>query len=191
MNCRLWSLSGTLPVSSLPTASDGRGIACVIRDALWIGGLTHRGVARRYKYRWDKTVKNASFMRRQHKFGKLVAAALSAMALSMPLAARAHNVTTTESLHEENLSAQSVAKHHYTSPAQRAEDDLLIVKTKVAIADAGLADNYPLTIDADHGVVTLAGVLASPADVQRAVSLVAGIDGVRGVNNRLTWEKQP
>jgi hyperosmotically inducible periplasmic protein len=119
------------------------------------------------------------------------AAALGAIALSMPLAAGAQNVTTTESLHEQDLSAQSAAKHHYASPAERAEDDLLIVKTKAAIADEGLADNYPLTVDADHGVVTLTGVLASREDVQRAVSLVAGIDGVRGVNNRLTWEKKP
>jgi hypothetical protein len=28
-------------------------------------------------------------------------------------------------------------------------------------------------------------------DVQRAVNLVAGIDGVAGVNNRLTWQKVP
>ena len=136
-------------------------------------------------------MKNASFISRRHKLGMLVAAAFGATALSMSLAARAHNVTSTESLREENLSAQSVAKHHYASPAQRAEDELLIVKTKAAIADEGLADNYPLTIDADHGVVTLTGVLASRADVQRAVSLVAGIDGVRGVNNRLTWVKKP
>ena len=133
-------------------------------------------------------MKHASFICR-YKSGRLVAAALGALTLSMPLAAGAQNVTSTERLHEENLSAQSVAKHHYASPAQRADDDLLIVKTKTTIADAGLADNYPMTIDADHGVVTLTGVLASRIDVQRAVSLVASIDGVRGVNNRLTWVK--
>ena len=65
----------------------------------------------------------------------------------------------------------------------------MIVKVKAAIADQGLADNYPLTVDADHGRITLTGVLASPQDVQRAVTLVAGIDGVTGVDNRLTWQK--
>jgi osmotically-inducible protein OsmY len=134
-------------------------------------------------------MKHANFIYHRHKSGRLVATALGALTLSMPLAAGAQNVTSTESQHEENLSAQSVAKHHYALPAQRADDDLLIVKTKTAIADAGLADNYPMTIDADHGVVTLTGVLASRIDVQRAVSLVASIDGVRGVNNRLTWVK--
>ena len=94
-------------------------------------------------------------------------------------------------MHEENQQAQSAAKHHYASPAQRAEDALLIVKIKAAIADEGLADDYPLTVDADHGRVTLVGVLASREDVDRAVALVAGIDGVKGINNRLTWQKNP
>ena len=92
---------------------------------------------------------------------------------------------------EQQLSAHSYEQHHYASPAQRAEDALLIVKVKATIADAGLADNSPLTVDADHGRITLAGVLDSRQDVDRAVALVAGIDGVTAVNNRLTWEKRP
>jgi hypothetical protein len=98
---------------------------------------------------------------------------------------------THESVHEQQLQAQSAAEHHYASPAERAEDDLLIVKVKAAIANSDLADNYPLTVDADHGRVTLTGVLASPDDVQDTVALVKGIDGVTGVNNRLTWAKRP
>jgi hypothetical protein len=31
----------------------------------------------------------------------------------------------------------------------------LIVEAKTAIADEGLADDYPLTVDTDHGRVTL------------------------------------
>jgi hyperosmotically inducible periplasmic protein len=96
---------------------------------------------------------------------------------------------TNESVREQDLSAQSSAMHHYNSPAERAEDDLLIVKVKAAIAGEGLADNYPLTVDSDHGRVTLTGVLASRRDVERAVALVSSINGVKGVNNRLTWEK--
>jgi hyperosmotically inducible periplasmic protein len=136
-------------------------------------------------------MESMSEQRLQRKAGRLVVAALCAIALSIPLAAGAQESTTTQSVQEQNLSAQSATKHHYASPAERAEDDLLIVETKSAIADEGLADNSPLTVDADHGIVTLTGVLASPQDVQRAVSLVAGLDGVRGVNNRLTWEKNP
>ncbi len=62
---------------------------------------------------------------------------------------------------------------------------------KAAIANEGLADDSPLTVDADHGRVTLTGVLASREDVDHAIALVASLDGVKGVNNRLTWQKNP
>lgn len=114
--------------------------------------------------------------------------AVLCIAILLPTA-RAQTSVSSESERQENLSARSVERHHYASPAERAQDALLIVKVKAAIADRGLADNYPLTVDADHGKVTFTGVLASPQDVQRALALVAGIDGVTGVNNRLTWQK--
>lgn len=103
--------------------------------------------------------------------------------------AYSQTVNSDETVKQQELSAHSYQEHHYASPADRAEDALLIVKVKAAIADAGLADNDPLTVDADHGRVTLAGVLDSREDVDRTVAMVAGIDGVIGVNNRLTWQK--
>ncbi len=123
-------------------------------------------------------------------------AACFVAAFSLPLLVSAgpawsQSRITNETVREQNLSAQSAAAHHYNSPAERAEDDLLIVKVKAAIADSGLAEDNPLTVDADHGRVTLTGVLASPEDVERAVNLVAQIGGVTGVNNRLSWEKNP
>jgi osmotically-inducible protein OsmY len=127
---------------------------------------------------------------RRRKAGVLAAALSGLMALSMPAAAQGPERTSSETVHEENLQAQSAAKHHYASPAQRAEDALLIVKIKAAIADEGLADDYPLTVDADHDRVTLVGVLASREDVDRAVALVAGIDGVKGINNRTHLAKE-
>lgn len=127
--------------------------------------------------------------------GQAAAFFATALPLSLVLLAAPPACTQTgvsnETVREQNLSAQSAATHHYNSPAERAEDDLLIVKAKAAIANEGLADNNPLTVDADHGRVTLTGVLASREDVERAVNLVSHIDGVTGVNNRLTWEKDP
>ena len=130
------------------------------------------------------------------KIGRIAGASAAivfsfAMVLSISASSSAQSVVNNESVHEQDLSAQSAARHHYNSPAERAEDDLLIVKVKSAIADEGLADDSPMTVDADHGRVTLTGVLPSREDVQRAVGLVAGIDGVKGVDNRLTWEKNP
>jgi osmotically-inducible protein OsmY len=121
-----------------------------------------------------------------------VAAGLAAAVISLAILAhtvKAQTNVNSESLHQDNLTAHSVEHHHYASPAERAQDALLIVKVKTAIADKRLADNYPLTVDADHGRITLTGVLASPQDVQRVATLVAGIDGVTEVNNRLTWQK--
>jgi osmotically-inducible protein OsmY len=124
-----------------------------------------------------------------------IAAATTALGLtfffSTGPAGFAQNQATNEEVHEQQLSAQSAAKHHYNSPAERAEDDLLIVKVKAAIADAGLADDSPMTVDVDHGRVTLTGVLSTREDVQQTLALVSGIDGVTGINNRLTWEKPP
>jgi osmotically-inducible protein OsmY len=110
--------------------------------------------------------------------------------LSSPYAVWAQNRTTGETLSEQTLSAHSSAEHHYNSPAQRAEDDLLIVKVKSAIADSGLANDYPLTVDADHGRVTLTGVLGSRRDVHRMLDLVSGVQGVKSINDRLTWVKK-
>jgi len=123
--------------------------------------------------------------------GFTAAALAGAIVLALPAAPEAQELNSSASVREEHLSAHSAANHHYASPAERAEDALLIVKVKAAIADEGLADDYPLTVDADHGHVTLTGVLASREDVDRAATVVAGIDGVTGVNNRLTWQKNP
>jgi osmotically-inducible protein OsmY len=127
--------------------------------------------------------------------GRVLAVTVCGCALALALAlagapsAKAQTESSSDTVKQQELSAHSYEEHHYASPAERAEDALLIVKVKTAIADAGLADNDPLTVDADHGRVTLAGVLDSHQDVDRAVSLVAGIDGVTAVNNRLTWQK--
>src|SRR6202795_636227 len=121
----------------------------------------------------------------------LAIAALGVTIMLRPATAQAQTAADSTSVRQENLSAQSVAEHHYASPADRARDALLIVRVMAAIADKGLADDYPLTVDADHGRVTLTGVLASQQDVRRAVTLVAGLDGVKGVNNLLTWQKSP
>ena len=120
-----------------------------------------------------------------------LAAAICGLALTCAPSADAQTCTSSERVNEQELSAHSYQEHYYASPAQRAQDALLIVKVKAAIADAGLADDAPLTVDADHGKVTVTGVLDSKADVDQALALVEGIDGVTAVNNRLTWQKQP
>jgi len=82
-------------------------------------------------------------------------------------------------------SASSVGHHHYNSDAERAQDDLIITEVKSALADDGISDGYPVEVDADHGTVTLSGVVASADDVRAAAGAAAGVHGVVAVKNRL------
>jgi osmotically-inducible protein OsmY len=82
-------------------------------------------------------------------------------------------------------SAASVGHHHYNSDAERAQDDLLITEVKSALAEDGISNGYPVEVDADHGTVTLSGVVASAADVKAAAEDAADVRGVVAVRNLL------
>ena len=79
------------------------------------------------------------------------------------------------------------AEHHYNSPAERANDALLITAVKSALADDGVADNYLVAVDCDHGKVLLSGVVKSGEDARHAGDIAAAAQGVTGVKNQLTW----
>ena len=100
-------------------------------------------------------------------------------------------VTNNASIQSENLSAHSEQHTVYASPADRANDALLITEVKASLAEDGVAEGYPITVDAAHGVVTLTGVLGSRQDVAHAMVLARGCDGVKDVQSRLTVEKAP
>ncbi|MGC2276785.1 MAG: BON domain-containing protein [Candidatus Binatus sp.] len=79
------------------------------------------------------------------------------------------------------------AEHHYNSPAERAQDDLLITEVKSALLDKGISNGYPVEVDCDHGTIDLSGVVASAGDARRAQTIASNTRGVVGVKNRLTW----
>jgi osmotically-inducible protein OsmY len=81
--------------------------------------------------------------------------------------------------------AASVGHHHYNSDAERAQDDLLITEVKSALAEDGISRGFPVEVDADHGTVTLSGVVASAADVKAAAEDAAEVHGVMAVRNQL------
>jgi osmotically-inducible protein OsmY len=87
----------------------------------------------------------------------------------------------------ENDTVSLEGHHHYQSPADRANDALLITKVKTALADAGVAQDSPVAVDCDHGKILLSGVMKSPEDVQRAGKIAANTPGVVAVKNQLTW----
>ena len=92
--------------------------------------------------------------------------------------ARAETDTTaaSNSASRENDSVNVRAEHHYNSPAERANDALLITEVKSALA-----------VDCDHGKVLLSGVVKSAEDARHAGDVAAAAQGVTGVKNQLTW----
>jgi len=79
------------------------------------------------------------------------------------------------------------AQHHYDSPADRANDALLITEVKSAIAEDGVAEDSVIVVDCDHGRILLSGVMRSAADAERVAKIAANAQGVIAVNNQLTW----
>lgn len=102
--------------------------------------------------------------------------------------ARAEPATTdSNSAFRSNDSINVKAEHHYNSPAERANDALLITEVKSALANDGVTDGYPVAIDCDHGKIMLSGVVKSARDAKHAGDIASAADGVTGVNNQLTW----
>ena len=102
-------------------------------------------------------------------------------------AAPATTTTTNQSITLEHDDVQTSAEHHYNSPAERAKDDLLITEVKSSLAERGISDQYPVEVDADHGMIQLSGVVASPDKAREAESIALNTTGVLGVKNKLTW----
>src|SRR5271169_4961746 len=103
------------------------------------------------------------------------------------LRAEAGTTDASNSVSREHDSVNVAADHHYNSPAERANDALLITEVKHALAEDGVADNYPVAVDCDHGKVLLSGVVGSARDAKHAGDIAAAAQGVTGVKNQLTW----
>ena len=95
---------------------------------------------------------------------------------------------TSSSVQTEKEGVSIVAKHHYNSDAERANDALLITEVKSAIADDGVADGSPMIVDCDHGKILLSGVMDSEQDAKHAGDIAAAQPGVVAVRNQLTWQ---
>ncbi|MGC1397097.1 BON domain-containing protein [Candidatus Binatus sp.] len=95
--------------------------------------------------------------------------------------------TTDQSLTVEHDKVQTSAEHIYNSPAERANDDLVITEVKRSLAELGISDRYPVEVDCDHGTVQLSGVVASAEEARQAESIAMNTPGVVGVKNKLTW----
>jgi len=102
---------------------------------------------------------------------------------------RAEEGTSAESssVTTDNESANLEGHHHYQSPADRANDALLITEVKSALAEDGVAEDSPIVVDCDHGKILLSGVMKSAQDAQHAGNIAARAPGVVAVKNQLSW----
>ena len=66
------------------------------------------------------------------------------------------------------------------------DDHLLANKVKVALYADKQVRGRQIAVEAAQGVVHLSGVVASPAERQRAVQLAQEVKGVKAVRQRLT-----
>ena len=94
---------------------------------------------------------------------------------------------SSDSASHENDRVNVKAEHHYNSPAERANDDLLITEVKSALAHDGVGDGYLIAVDCDHGKILLSGVVKSARDAKNAGDIASAAEGVTGVNDQLTW----
>jgi osmotically-inducible protein OsmY len=101
--------------------------------------------------------------------------------------ANAPVATTDRSQTVEHDKVRTSAEHIYNSPAERANDDLLITEVKSSLAERAISDKYPVEVDCDHGTIQLSGVVASAEDARDAAAIALNTRGVVGVKNRLTW----
>lgn len=96
-------------------------------------------------------------------------------------------IATDRSETVEHDKVRTSAEHIYSSPAERANDDLLITEVKSSLAERGISDGYPVEVDCDHGTVQLSGVVASADDARQAEVIASNTRGVVSVKNKLTW----
>jgi osmotically-inducible protein OsmY len=95
--------------------------------------------------------------------------------------------STFQSRSQEEEHAHSDTVHQYASEATRANDAMLIAAVKTALRNDGVTRGHAVVVDCDHGTVTLAGAVASAGDAHHAAQVASSVDGVAGVNNKLTW----
>ncbi|MGC1676423.1 MAG: BON domain-containing protein [Candidatus Binataceae bacterium] len=94
---------------------------------------------------------------------------------------------TVDSKTSQEEHVHSATTHTYSSETARANDALLITEVKSALAKSGVTANQAVVVDCDHGTVTLAGAVASASAAHQAVEIASAVQGVKGVNSKLTW----
>ena len=162
---------------SLPATSIGRPFKCEPRDhavsRLWLGAPSKKNM----------TKQSLKILLLTATFWMLGPGVFAGQVLAQ------QQTTASNATSGQDDSVQTSASHHYQSPAERAKDALLITEVKMGLAKDGVAGDYPVAVDCDHGKIRLSGVIGSAEDAQHAGDIAAAAPGVVAVTNQLTWRK--
>jgi hyperosmotically inducible protein len=79
------------------------------------------------------------------------------------------------------------AEHAVHGTADQMSDATLTTKVKSALLSNERTRKSSIHVESDHGTVTIDGAVRSRAKAKYIGSVVAGVSGVRNVQNKLTW----
>jgi hyperosmotically inducible protein len=65
------------------------------------------------------------------------------------------------------------------------DDATVTARVKTALLNDPQVGGLKIDVDTTKGVVTMSGIVKSPAEAERAVQLARGVDGVRDVKSTL------
>ncbi len=79
------------------------------------------------------------------------------------------------------------AEHLYHGTVDEISDATLTTKVKSALLSDDRTRKYSIHVESDQGNVTIDGAVGSHSSAKYVQSVVAAVEGVRNVDNKLTW----
>jgi hyperosmotically inducible protein len=78
-------------------------------------------------------------------------------------------------------------EHAFNGTTDQMSDATLTTKVKSTLLSNDRTRKYSIHVESDHGIVTIDGTVGSRSKAKYVASVVAGVSGVRSVQNKLTW----
>ncbi len=114
--------------------------------------------------------------------------------LSTPATIYAQESAAGQEMHESAIAAKDALnaagqslKHVYRATRYEVSDAALTTKVKAALLEDSATRKFAIHVSSSQGTVTISGAVDSPATAADAQSVAAAVNGVRSVNNHLTW----
>lgn len=93
---------------------------------------------------------------------------------------------TTDTDADVDVNADLTADDPDRTPGQTIDDSVITGKVKTALLADDQVKGLQIDVDTMEGVVTLTGSASTQTQVNRALEIATGTEGVRSVNNQIT-----